>query len=122
MHGLFFPLTSPIGPLIDWFMAATNYDSWKLEPLTVEEWVEQPPCPVCTGEEGDPCSEECARIARRAEVFRATRRLYQWARLCIAYIRIYRDEPGGAGARERPLLDTVANCRRTIRSMRESAS
>lgn len=79
---------------------------------------ETQPCPVCTGEEAPPCSEECAEQMLRAAAVQQTKRVYSAARRALGLARRYYVESNGADHRVVACVSQVRKYRHAIRAMR----
>lgn len=101
-----------------------SYDTWKTTPPAEAE--DRGSCPVCEGcEEGEPCSEECARVLAQAAAQERHRervsRLYDCAHRALRLARRYRAEGGPRDARLAGALAAVQDHRATVRQLRQEA-
>lgn len=88
--------------------------------LTYDELLErghEPPgdCPVCDGGEGQPCGEDCERIARRAHALTRIEALYRHAWDALDLAHRYRDEQPGDAHDQR-----IVDCIRWVKTLRRS--
>ncbi len=97
-----------------------NYDTWKSNQSEPTD-LRLPPCVVCTGEEFyPPCSEECADIVRRVDVRRRIVGLYQDAKRCLRFARIYMFADGEHDYRVRNAMRRVQLLRAEISTLRSA--
>lgn len=76
------------------------------------------PCPVCTGEGGDPCTEECAELVARADRLQSVKGLYRACYMAMLLARRYRTAEGMCGERERDALRQIRVYRDKVRALR----
>jgi hypothetical protein len=77
-----------------------------------------PPCRVCTGEDAEPCSEECAELAARCDRERLIRGLYEDARRALSLARQYRVGDFHSDARVRAIVLRIYFIRQDIAALR----
>jgi hypothetical protein len=75
-------------------------------------------CPECAPEDAD-SRALLLRAAARVERRRAVHAYYAAARQTLKLVRLYRDEPGTSGRREREALDEVKKLRAAITALRD---
>lgn len=77
-------------------------------------------CIVCLGDRDEAeCAEMCTEALRRQELRRRIAWLYACARSGVRFARIYREEEGPGGRRERECMEAVFERRREIAALRK---
>jgi hypothetical protein len=100
-----------------------TYDSWKTIEPEDTTLANEPPCPVCTGDEdAQPCGEDCDRIVRRVRLERGIQGLYNAAFSALFMAKVYRREGGNSDRRMVKAVYAAQAYRASIKCLRSDLS